>query len=152
MEAVKRSHGYHEICGMIEPDPTDSTVSKRKWEKSIQLWRKALRDDMAASNGQDMEDLSIDDVVIDDSLQWLCGYWADHTGSTYHVTRSGEYSFDVFTMRPTGDIIYTQGLVRTAGARVVWGNNRYELHRSDTNALEWRAPRDEADTFCWCRI
>ena len=71
MAAVKRSPDYHEICGMIEPDPTDSTVSKRKWEKSIQFWRKALRDDMAASNGQDMEDLSIDDVVLDDSLQWL---------------------------------------------------------------------------------
>ncbi len=153
--AVKRSHDYHEICGMIEPNPTDSTVSKRKWEKSIQLWRKALRDNASfdsASNGQDMEDLSIDDVVLEDSLQWLCGYWADHTGSTYHVTRSGEYSFDVFTMRPTGDIIYTQGLVRTAGARVVWGNNRYELHRSDIHALEWRAPRDEADVFFWCRI
>ena len=107
---------------------------------------------MTSSVGQDVEDLSIDGVVIDDSLQWLCGYWADQTGSNYHVTRSGENSFDVFTMRPTGDIIYTQGLVRTAGARVVWGNNRYELHRSDIHALEWRAPRDEADKFFWCRI
>ena len=142
---------YHEICGMIEPDPTDSTVSKRKWEKSVQLWRKALRDDMAASNGQDMEDLSIDGVVIDDPLQWLCGHWADQTGSSYNVTRSGENCFDIFTMRPTGEIIYTKGLIKARGARVVWGNNRYELRRSDIHALEWRA-RDETDKFFWCRI
>ena len=152
MAAVKRSSDYHEICGMNEPDPTDSTVSKRKWEKSVQLWRKALRDDMAASNGQDMEDLSIDSVVIDDSLQWLCGYWADQTGSSYNVTRSGENCLDVFTMRPTSDIIYTKGLIKARGAQVVWGNNRYELRRSDIHALEWRAPRDEADKFFWCRI
>ena len=58
--AVKRSPDYHEICGMIPPDPTDSTVSKRRWEWSVQVWRKALRDDAAfdsASNGQAMEDL-----------------------------------------------------------------------------------------------
>ena len=151
MEAVKRSRDYHEICGMIPPDPTDSTISKRKWEFSVQLWRKALRDDTASSNGQEIEDLSIDDVVLVDSVQWLCGYWADQTGSSYHVTRSGEHSFDVFTMRPTGDIIYTKGLIKATDARVVWGANRYELHRSDTNELEWRA-RDEADTFFWCRI
>ena len=151
VEAVKRSPDYHEISGMIEPDPTDSTVNKRQWEWSVQVWRKALRDDVTSPNGQDIEDLSIDDVVLDDSLQWLCGYWADQTGSCYNVTRSGENSFDVFTMRPTGDIIYTKGLIKARGARVIWGNNRYELHRSDTNALEWRA-RDEADTFFWCRI
>ena len=156
MAAVKRSLEYHEICGMSTPDPNDSTVTKRHWEWEVQVWRKALHDDTpidsaASSNGQEIEDLSIDDVVLDDSLQWLCGYWADQTGSSYHVTRSGEHSFDVFTMRPTGDIIYTKGLIKATGARVVWGANRYELHRSDTNALEWRA-RDEADTFFWCRI
>ena len=151
MAAVKRSPDYHEICGMIEPDPTDSTVSKRKWEKSIQLLRKALRDHAVSSIGQDMEDLSVDGVVIDDSLQWLCGYWADQTGSTYHVTRSGENCFDVFTMRPTSDMIYTKGLIKARGARVVWGNNRYELRQSDIHALDWRA-RDETDTFFLCRI
>ena len=150
MAAVKRSPDYHEICGMIEPDPTDWTINKRQWEWSVQLWRKTLRDDAAASSiGQEIEDLSIDDV--DDSLQWLCGYWADQTGSSYNVTRSGVNYFDVFTMRPTGDIIYTKGLIETTDAGVVWGANKYELHRSDTNALEWRA-RDEADTFFWCRI
>ena len=149
MAAVKRSPDYHEICGMIEPDPTDSTVSKRKWEWSVQVWRKALRDDVTSSIGQDVEDMSIDDV--DDSVQWLCGYWADQSGSSYHVTCSGEHCFDVFTMRPTGNIIYTKGLIKATGARVVWGANGYELHRSETNALEWRA-RDEADTFFWCRI
>ena len=156
--AVKRSPDYHEIYGMVEPDPTDSTVSKRQWEKSVQIWRKALRDDASfdsASNGQEIEDLynplSIDDVVIVDSVQWLCGYWADQTGSSYHVTRSDEYTFDVFTMRPTGDLIYTKGLIKVMGARVVWGANRYELHRSEANELEWRS-RDEADTFFWCRI
>jgi hypothetical protein len=57
VEAVKRSPDYHEICGMIPPDPTDWTVSKRRWELSVQLWRKALRDDASfdsASNGQDV--------------------------------------------------------------------------------------------------
>ena len=44
MATVKRSPDYHEIRGIIEPDPTDSTVSKRRWEKSLQLWRQALRD------------------------------------------------------------------------------------------------------------
>ena len=49
------------------------------------------------------------------------------------------------------EIIYTKGLIKATGARVIWGNNRYVLHRSYTNALEWRA-RDEADTFFWCTI
>ena len=154
--AVKQSPDYHEIAGMIEPDPNDSTVTKRRWELQVQLWRKALRDDASFNSGQDIEDLwdpmSIDDVVIDDSVQWLCGFWADQTWSSYHVTRSGEHTFDVFTLRPTGDCIFTQGLIKATGAGVVWGANRYELHRSDTNALEWRAPRDEADKFFWCRI
>ena len=84
MAAVKRSPDYHEMRGIIPPDPIDSTVSKRKWEWSVQVWRKALRDNAvfdSASNGQDIKDLSIDDIVLDDAMQCLltirCSGFAD---------------------------------------------------------------------------
>ncbi len=151
MEAVKCSPDYHEISGMIEPDPTDSTVSKRQWEWSVQVWRKALRDDVASPIGHEIEDLhdslSIDDVVMVDSVQWLCGYWVDQTGSCYNVTRSGEHSFDVFTMRPTGDSIYTKGLIKARGDRVLQG----ALHSRGPTTFLIRLMQDEEIKPPFCK-
>ena len=44
VEAVKRTDEYLNAAQPRPPtpDPTDFTVSRRKWEKGVQMWRKGL--------------------------------------------------------------------------------------------------------------
>ena len=57
IDAVKRSRDYQDFCSssqefqsycrlmlrLDEPDPSDRSVSKRAWEKAVQIWRFNLR-------------------------------------------------------------------------------------------------------------
>ena len=153
VRSVKTSSDYAACCARPPtPDPYDRTVTKRRWERSIQEFRQALRGEVlrqsAASAPERTERSSA-------AVSFLCGCWQDQRGSIYKITPGCDNAFHVETMRPKGHCHYTQDLVciATIDGRetTTWGSCRYELERRGSSGLLWHGA-SKHDVFLWQRV
>ena len=72
-------------------------------------------------------------------LAALLGQWKDRGGSIYTLTPGGQDKIDVFTLRPSGAVRYTEGLISLHGGVAHWGRNfsgRY-LGCLDGSRITW---------------
>ena len=134
------------------PDPSDRTVSKRRWQRSVQEFRRALRDLVPQ---QPVELLETPDALAPPVHSFLEGSWEDQRGSIYKLVPGRADSFHVETTRPCGQTRFTRDLVRVTMVRgcekTIWGHCRYELERRGPNELFWRGPAAN-DIFSWRRL
>jgi len=133
------------------PDPMDRTISKRRWERSIQEFRRALRD----QGPQNPIDWLGRQEELPNAAIFLRGSWQDHRGSVYKLTHGRDGALHVETTRPSGLTRFTRNLVRVAMVRgqekTIWGHCRYELERCGPSTVLWRGLSDN-DTFVWRRL
>ena len=165
---VKASPDYAACClRPPTPDPFDRTVTKRRWERSMQDFRRAIRDQapqnapewLEAQGSEITPAISPIDVESTDEsptdLAFLCGCWEDQRGSVYTLSPGRAGAFHVETTRPNGQQRYTRDLVRSALVRgrqaTIWGRCRYELECRGSNTLLWRG-LSEHDVFLWHRV
>ncbi len=153
---VKASPEYAACCVRpATPDPFDRTVSKRHWERTMQEFRRVLRDQAPQSPIDWLGGVEAEEPPAAAAASFLCGCWEDQRGSVYKLLPGREGAFHVETTRPSGQTRFTRDLVRVALARgrekTIWGCCRYELERCGSNALLWRG-LSERDTFLWRRV
>ncbi len=164
---VKATPEYAACCSRPPtPDPYDRTVSKRRWERSLKDFRRAIRDQAPQSPLEWLGGLEAPAAVasprdcesaeeLPAAVSFLCGCWKDQRGSVYKLAPGRAGAFHVETTRPNGQRRYTRDLVRVAMVRgsekAIWGRCRYELEHCGSNALLWRG-RSECDAFLWCRV
>ena len=89
----------------------------------------------------------------------LQGTWRDHCGSVYRLSLADcdnfdAYKFDVHTMRPDGEELFTKRLIKIevchGGVRAFW-DSRYLLTRGEEcGRLRWAGHIDR-DVFEWRR-
>ena len=97
--AVKASPDYAACCVRpTTPDPSDRTVSKRRWERSMQEFRRALRDQAP----QSPIDWLGGPEEAPAAASFLCGSWQDQRGSVYKLLPGREGTSHVETTRPSG--------------------------------------------------
>ena len=169
LRSVKSSPNYKpSYLRSPTPDAFDRTLTKRRWQRKIQYFRRALRDHIVQSPAEWLGGLleaevtpttSFSELDIDNDSSaveiYLCGTWQDQHGSVYKLSLGRQGTFHVETTRPNGRQRYTRDLVSVVATRgnhkIIWGRFRYEMERHDSNALFWRG-FSEHDVFIWHRV
>ena len=86
-------------------------------------------------------------------FQSLAGQWVDErNGSMYHLTIS-EGEIDVHTLRSSGRQIFTKGLIRWRGGKVVWGKypqREFKMVEASNGRVAWY--RGRRSQFVWKKL
>ena len=76
------------------------------------------------------------------SVAVLLGQWKDCHGSMYTLTQGIEAGkIDVFTIRPSGAIRFTEALITVRGCNLQWGRSttgKYSGTVEDASSITWR--------------
>ena len=162
VRAIKSNPEYA-VCAArpSTPDPHDRTITKRRWETSVQIWRAALRGQGAQclSNSQTGPTTPLDwlggpEPDTRGSFHELKGSGVDQHGSTYVLASGSSGCFHVSIKRPSGRARVVFNLVRIVNIHgheaVVWGKQRYQLEIASDSMIKWHG-RSVADTYIWTR-
>lgn len=106
------------------PDPFDRKVSKRRWERSMQEFRRALRGQVPRGYTELREESEMGKLPATSSPDpdrmetWataaglLCDCWQDHFGVVYNLFFGNAGTFHVVAIYPNGQRCYARGLSR----------------------------------------
>ena len=92
-----------------------------------------------------------EEVVAGPRLAALLGQWKDRGGSIYTLTPGGQDKIDVFTLRPSGAVRYTEGLISLQNGVAHWGRSSSRRFSGclDGSHITWCRG---ASKFQWSKI
>ena len=87
---------------------------------------------------------------MDVMLRTLVGQWRGTDGSLYEIFLRGTY-LDVLTIRPSGERLYTQGLIRERGGSIEWGvyPRHFDMKLLSIGVVRWTRGRS---SFVWQKL
>lgn len=134
------------------PDPSDRSVSERRWEWQLRKFRRELRNSQPRCLPGESQDPA---QKAQSAPNFLIGTWEDHQGSIYEVMPGRKGWLHVATTRPSGETRFTRNLIRSVivGGQemATWGKGRYELKRDGQHELHWCGLVQD-DIFVWQKL